>query len=185
MQRQRRLPHGKLAAAGFTIIELLSVCAISAILITMSSFALECFYITQLNLFVSNLNTTVQSARTLALTRHRPVVICPSADHQFCADNWDNAAIVFIDENSNEMQDPDEPSVALIDLSKQVGSLKWVAFGGKKNLTFTASGFTDNQNGRFYICPTKVETKFLRQLIIHKSGRPRVASPAELKMKNC
>lgn len=185
MRRQRRQISKKLAVMGFTIPELLSVCAIGGVLAMLSSYTLECLYITQLNLASSNLRSIVQSARSLALTNKLPVVICPSTDQLTCAKDWGNAAITFVDRNSNKIQDENEPSQALITISNQVGSLKWVAFGGKTNLTFTSDGFTDNQNGRFYICPKKSGQRFLRQLIVHKSGRPRVASPAEIKQKNC
>ncbi|WP_390593387.1 GspH/FimT family pseudopilin [Simiduia litorea] len=185
MQRQRSQPNRKPAITGFTLPELLSVCAISGVLAMLSSYSLECLYVAKLNLAVSNLSSMVQSARSLALTQKRPVIICPSTNEITCAEYWSNSAIIFIDKNGNKIQDDDEPSETLITLSTQIGTLKWVAFGGKTNLTFSPEGFTDNQNGRFYICPTKQEQKFLRQIIIHKSGRPRVASPAEIKQKNC
>lgn len=170
---------------GFTVTELLITCGIVSLLSLFASNSLDIINTKRLNNLTTDIYQMVQSSRTFALQYKKFVIICPTADMQTCANRWSSAALSFIDLNGNKTLDDDEQIISTVSTPKDFANFRWVAFGNKTNLAFSAEGYTDNQNGRFYICREEKGKSIQRQILVHKSGRPRVAAPLELKHGYC
>lgn len=166
---------------GFTLLELLFCLLIVSILSLISTGLFALADTARANQASSQILHTVHLARSIAISHGRPAVLCPSADGIQCAATWQQQALLFLDSNRNGSRDDDEPIRHILKI--ETGKINWRAFGGRAALTFNQDGSTAHQNGRFYYCPSSGEKKNWRQWILHKSGRARLASPAE--MKNC
>lgn len=175
----------KSSHAGFTLLELLTCCAIATTLGMLSIPVNKMVLTHRINAATTDLFHLIQAARTIALSNNRFVTICPTSNQTSCDASWSTGALAFLDKNANRMMEEDETIIYTITSDPKLLRLKWSAFGRKTNLTFTGEGFTDSQNGRFYICPTNRDNKLERQLIVHKSGRPRLASPNEYLDEKC
>lgn len=85
-------------STGFTLLELMVAIAVAAILITVSAPSFRS--IIQNNRLVGQSNemvTAFQVARSEALKRNRPVIICPSSDGTGCGTAWTDGWIVAED----------------------------------------------------------------------------------------
>lgn len=109
MQISPRCPAGP-RQRGFTLAEVLTTLGVmgvslSLVVPTFSS-------LTRSNLRASAVNelvTTLHVARSEALTRNAPVVICPSADGLTCARvAWESGWIRFVDSNGDYRAEPGE-----------------------------------------------------------------------------
>ena len=169
--------------SGFTLLELLFTCTILSLMMLFASGSLDIINTKRLNNLTTELYQMIQLARTLALQNKKFVIICPTVDMKTCTENWQSSALAFIDRNGNKLMDKDESPITIVSTAQDFATFRWVAFGNKTNLSFSNEGYTDNQNGRFYIC--RKDASMQRQILVHKSGRPRIAAPAELKSGYC
>jgi len=113
--RSRREAHGP-RACGWTAIELLSICAILGVLTVLAA---PTFKETSLNARraerVNALLGALQGARSAAILRAQPVVVCKSNNGRQCASGpaatWSDGWIVFAnrDRDSPPRVDPGEP----------------------------------------------------------------------------
>lgn len=182
MSRYATCPGTRPAGAfGFTLLELLVCLLILSILSLLSSGLVSFADTARANQASSQILHSVQLARSLAVSHGHPAILCPSDDEVNCANRWNQRALLFLDSNGNATRDSDEPIQHILRID--AGQLNWRAFGGRTALTFNRDGTTAHQNGRFYYCPPSAERKNWRQWILHKSGRARLASPAE--MRSC
>ena len=166
---------------GFTLPELLGAVCILAVLtgvavphvrsmgdaMTVASFS---------NGFLSHLYL----ARSEAIKRRQPVVMCSSADGASCAAEagWERGWIVFHDSNGNGLREPQEQ------LLERVAALPTgFALRGNLNVAryvlYTPSGATRTAAGAFQagtltICRISTRPTEARQVVLNAVGRPRL-----------
>jgi type IV fimbrial biogenesis protein FimT len=126
---------------GFTLLELMASIAILAIVVGVavpsfmtviennrSQMAAEAFY------------SALIAARSEAVKRNQPIVLCKSADELTCinTNDWEQGWIIFADENANNALDVDEPLVQTNGLLR--GATLRASFGANDLLTYLPDG---------------------------------------------
>lgn len=176
------LEEAPLRPAGFTLLNLLSALAISAILTTVAipSF-FHLYNSVRANTTISQVVTLLNYSRYTALTHKKMTTVCPTSDNTNCGKGWENGILVFLDLNEDGKRTEDEAILTTNSKLESGASLSWRAFRNKPYIQFTQEGTTNSQNGRFSYCPPNQEKVYWRQIIVHRTGRVRRARPAELK----
>ena len=160
--------------AGFTVLELMFVCAIAAVLAGVAApgfheYSLNARRTSQLNELVHALH----AARSAAIRGGQPVVLCKSSDGAHCtplASGWDEGWIAFVnrDADSPAVVDADEP---ILLRQSRVGNLSIRANRGALTYwPFSRAGTT----ATFIFCDAR-GLESARAVIVSQTGRPRVA----------
>ena len=163
---------------GFTLIELMTAIALSAILLSMAVPALDSFTTNArqtgaINDFVSSMHI----ARNTAITTNARVTVCASSGGNWCeAVTWEQGWIVFSDQNSNQAIDGNDRVIAAssginrlsIQSGEFVRALQYRPNGRVINATATGS------SGQFTVCDDRGEN-YAKVVIVDLSGRPRLS----------
>lgn len=160
----------------FSLIELLATMAIvtSISLIALPSYH-DFIYQTQIKAEVNKWLLALNTARQAAITSNKIITLCPSDNGRFCAKNWHEGAIVFIDINKDHIRTADELLVQTIAPIKKSIAMTWRAFQNRNYIQFQQNGFTWDQNGTLRLCAKQESLKFNRALIVTRSGRIRLS----------
>ncbi len=172
---QQARPTG---ARGVTLIELLVVLAIAAIL---AQIALPEFNdIMKNNRAVARINelqTSLTFARSEAVKRNSPVVLCKSSNGTSCQDSgtaWQGGWIVFVDINGNGAVDPGAGEQVL-SLHGSVADKFTLTFEPTR-VVYTGTGLASQGiNGTYVLCDDR-GTSHAKGVVIGASGRPRLAA---------
>ncbi|HEB55106.1 MAG TPA: prepilin-type N-terminal cleavage/methylation domain-containing protein [Gammaproteobacteria bacterium] len=168
---------------GLTLIELMVTLAVFAIVTVLAFPGFKLYQqnsnrVSQINSMVASFNL----ARSEAVKRNLPVVVCASADQASCtgANNWTTGWISFVDSNSNGVLDGGEPLIyAHGRLSGANLILGDVDNNGTDRIIFRANG-TSNTAATFMRCDDRFNTDTLpnahaRAIILTASGRTRLS----------
>lgn len=157
---------------GFTLPELLTVIAITAISSSVSIHGYRHLINNVRAIEASTrISQTIQQARHAALHLRRSVGICPSHDGVNCGGTWSDSLLVFIDENRS--QNPSNQTVLQLIPAQTHGTVSWSSFRGSSILVFNSNGLTLGYNGTFIYCPTNKDMRYAKGLVLNKSGRLR------------
>jgi len=165
--------------AGFTLVELLVVVAISALLLALAAPAFNGLLSAQkstalVGAFMDSLNF----ARSEAIKRGGRAVLCKSANGTGCSSSgsWDQGWIVFYDANNNAAFDPGE------DLLQQRGATPGLRLNGNAQVASYVSYSTSGtaklvsgafQSGTFSLCPDPANAAAVRLIVLSSTGRAR------------
>ncbi len=159
---------------GFTIIEMMITIAILAVLVAaVAPSFIETIRMSRLQTQSNALFTSLMLARSEAVKRNYPVVVCKSADGAACtaAGNWEQGWLVFPDKDRDSTLDADEPVI------RAVGAL-----GGGNTLRSGANyanrvtyrpDATASQADAFRLCGSNAVDEEARQISVSLTGRPR------------
>lgn len=139
-----------------TLIELLSAVTVAAILLAIAvpSFRLYSQGV-RLSDATNGLVTTLNRARSEAVTRGRPVTVCASNDQASCAgaEVWTNGWIVFNDDNGNGSLDGGAEVVLAAKAGPAGAGTIEVPAGTLTSVTFRSTGaLTTPANQTFEVC---------------------------------
>ncbi len=168
---------------GLTLIELMVTLAVFAIVTVLAFPGFKLYQqnsnrVSQLNGMVATFNL----ARSEAVKRNLPVVVCASTDQASCSGsiNWTTGWIAFVDSNSNGQLDGGEP---LFHVHGRLSGANLI-FGdvdnnGTDRVIFRANG-TSNIAATFMRCDDRFKTDALpnahaRAVILTASGRTRLS----------
>ncbi|MFZ9037304.1 MAG: GspH/FimT family pseudopilin [Gammaproteobacteria bacterium] len=162
--------------SGFTLLELLVLLAVVAILVavgtpTMSEFIKNNRLTTQINTLVGDL----AYARSEAVTRNLPVVVCASNNQTSCSSaNWADGWIVFSDIDNNG--DVSAGEVVLRAQQLLEGNNTLVSTTGS-SVVYDSRGFSPNSNGSFSLCDERGPAH-VKSITISNTGRVRKGGSA-------
>lgn len=163
---------------GFTLIELMTILAVAAVLLTVATPALQQFTNNSrqtggVNDFISSMHI----ARNTAITTNARVTMCASAGGASCeVVAWNAGWIVFTDRNSNRLVDAGEKIIGtasgISGLDIQSGEFPSYLVYRPTGRAMTVS-VTGNV-GQFTICDGR-GASHAKAVIMDLSGRPRVS----------
>lgn len=158
---------------GFTLVDLLTTISIfSVILLTGMPTLTHLVEKEKLGTSSRTVQQALALAREAAALGNMPVSICASMDGTVCEKKWGKQLVVFRDPSGNgQLAGADQ---VLQVLSLEAGwQVRWSAFGHKPQLTLNGLGYTQHQNGSFYLCPT-TDKGLGRRIAVNKAGRGRI-----------
>ncbi|MEE9412217.1 MAG: GspH/FimT family pseudopilin [Methylococcales bacterium] len=158
-------------ADGFTIIELLVTMSIAAILLAIGVPSFQTMVQNRrIEISQLTLETDLEMARSEAMTRNQPVVLCrhngETATPTACSTtaNWQDGWVIFIDTNGDDKVDTDE----LLRVTPSLGAGLTFAYN-KPKITFTSRGFASGSNGTFMICDDR-GNQYGYNLVVSNTG---------------
>ena len=174
----------KRRAIGLTLIELLLVLAMMAVLTSLAVPSFRSLWVQRSVLLAAEaLLGDLRYARSEALKRARPVLVCQSANAISCtragaawADGW----LVFVDSNGNAQVDGDTadgPAEAVLRVQSSLPALASIASNGSPShsITFHATGSAKSAAQTILFTPAgSVPSKSHRALCISLQGRARI-----------
>ncbi|MEO6102777.1 MAG: Tfp pilus assembly protein FimT/FimU [Pseudoxanthomonas sp.] len=170
-----RLPGRRLSRrirAGFSLVESLTVLAITAILLLVGLPSYAGLIESQRASSAMHLLTAhMASARMTAITYRIPTVVCPSDRTGGCRrdGDWSQGWLMFFDADGNRQ--PDSRQDILRDENAPIHpSLRIVSSAGRTQLRYLPDGSSAGSNLSVRLCR---EDKLLAQVIVNNSGRIR------------
>jgi len=157
---------------GFTLLELMMTIAVLAVIagIGVPSFV-SIIESNRVQTQTNDFYTALLTARSEAVKRNQPVVICKSADQAACttADNWEQGWLVYVDEDADETLDAGEPTVLTHD--SLVGGLTLRAVNGSDDLLTYRPDGTLSSSEIFNVC-LDADTANGKSIDLSVTGRP-------------
>lgn len=164
--------------AGLTMVELMAVIAILAAILALAVPGYQ--ELIRNNRQISEvyaLRSTLANARSEALTRRAPVVVCPTTNGDACANttSWGEGYMSFVDSNDDNAPDPNDPNEERIQWEVR-DSLVDVQFDNdEQRVRFAARGTALGFEGIFTFCDDR-GTEGARGLILNAVGSVRSAA---------
>jgi type IV fimbrial biogenesis protein FimT len=121
----------------------------------------------------------LESTRYRSLALAAPTTICATAaDTVTCSRDHGGGLVVFEDIDEDGVVDSGEKVVVREMLAdNEEFWLVWRAFQNRPYLRW-AAGRTDSMNGTFTLCNRQRQDRWLRQLVVNRTGRTRPVEPA-------
>jgi type IV fimbrial biogenesis protein FimT len=165
---------------GFTLIELMMTLAVLAILTAAAAPAFgNLISSTGARASRSNLTTALNTARIFAASKSEHVVVCPSAEGQYCDDTteWQHGWIVFLDADNDSERGDDEELLSVG--AVQPADVAIVSSAGRKRVDYRPDGSATGSNVTFTVCDGRGAGE-ASTLVINNAGRVRggEATPA-------
>lgn len=164
---------------GFTLLELMTALAVSAILLSSAIPAFGRFSLEQrLNAESQRLFLDLQFARATAVNRNRAVTVCP-ADGEYCDDRaaWHEGWIVFVDRNQDRQRQTGEP---LLRTALNMRSHQAHSAPSRRQVRFFPNGTAVGTNLSIRVCGPANDIRW-QKISVSNSGRIRhKRQPADL-----
>jgi type IV fimbrial biogenesis protein FimT len=121
--------------------------------------------------------TALYTARSEAIKRSEPAVLCPSADGRACTNAttdtiWEQGYMLYVDRNENRERDVDEPVIRVFDVD---GRLAIRSSRYRDHVSYLPNGMASGTNATFVICHPAY-SELARAIIVSNTGRARVSS---------
>jgi len=162
-------------ARGFTLVELMSTLAVGAVLVGTAvpgfhGLVAKSHMAGEVNDLVSHLYL----ARSEAVKRFSPAVLCPSSNGSDCLNQpeWHHGYILFADENNDGQRDADE---TLLKVHQGATSgLTALSSVYRKRVIYRPNGMSGGANLTVTFCDPNGATS-PKAVIVSNTGRPRVS----------
>lgn len=123
------------------------------------------------NSSVSHMRKVLTSARNIALNNNQKVTVCPNTNG-ICNNNWQNTLSVFIDSNNNQKVD-DEETLYLTASNENTNGTWLIRNAATNSIQFNEQGHAFGSATTFLYCPSSMQNRYARQLVISFQGRIR------------
>jgi len=170
---------------GITLIETMLALALVAILLATAAPAFGTLIArNESDVSRGSLVTALETARILAVSRSGHVVVCPSADQQYCGrtTEWQHGWIVFIDTDHDGARSESEDLLS----ATQAGpdGVAILSGAGRKRIDFHADGSSPGSNATFTICDAR-GVQAAQAIVINNAGRLRTGQPTPAAAAAC
>jgi type IV fimbrial biogenesis protein FimT len=173
------VPH---KAQGFTIVELMAVLAImSALLLIAAPSFVDTIKDTRLRSESYAMRATLANARSEALARRAPVIVCKSSDLETCntdADPWVTAHVAFVDDNNDGVVDTGELFLAREHNDYITVTFRTFTGSPDDRVRFSSRGDSLGFSGTFTLCDDRGATQ-ARAVILNNAGDVRFATDTD------
>lgn len=156
--------------AGFTLVELIFTVAILAVLLVAGVPAFfDVLQRMRANATLHLLSADMAMARSTAVMRHAPVVICPRDDAGGCATatDWSRGWMVFNDPDGNRIPGGNEDILRVTD---PPGSGRLFLPASRRVLRYQPDGRSANANLTVYVCSND---RYRGKVVVNNLGRVR------------
>ena len=163
---------------GFTLIEFIFT---TAILVTLCAISLPALASLmqggQSRAAHNTLLTTLNLARSSAVSRGSEIVLCPSADQNHCDDSiwWQHGWIVFQDLDRNGTRNGAEP---LLSVTQAQPGMAIASSTGREHVTYRIDGSSTGTNLTFTLCDRRGSSR-ASTIVVSNSGRSRQGTPTK------
>lgn len=172
-------------ARGFTLIELLMTLAVFAILTAcaMPAFG-SLISSTGARASRSDLVAALNTARILAASKSAYVVVCPSADGQYCGrtTEWQHGWLIFVDADHDDVRDGSEELLAVG--QQQPDGVAILSTAGRRHVDYRPDGSATGSNVTFTVCDRR-GAEDATALVINNAGRVRSGEPTPAAAAAC
>jgi len=165
---------------GITLIETMLALALAAILLATAAPAFGTLTArTESDVSRGTLVTALETARLLAISRSAHVVVCPSADQQYCGQTteWQHGWIVFADLDHDGTRGVNEAILSVTQSGPNGVAI--LSGAGRKRIDFRPDGSSPGSNATFTLCDARGAAA-AQAIVINNAGRLRIgkATPA-------
>ena len=160
--------------SGLSLLELLITMAVAALLLSYAAPNLSRLVAaSRQTATVNQLLGAVQMARTIAIARHKAVVLCPNDGHERCAtqaQSWDFGYLIFVHDPPTRPYQVTDPAalVAVKSLPERI-----IVHANRNAFIFRPLSVRSS-NGTFRVCDAALRVP-PRAVIVSVTGRPRIA----------
>ena len=161
--------------AGFTLVELMVTLGAAGILLALAVPAfLGLLERNRLETSASQMLGSLMLARSEALKRNLPVVVCKSADGAACiaSGGWEQGRLMFADLNGDGLLDAGEDILEVAGGLRGGDTMRVVGTDFDKRIIYRADG-TASGVGTYVICNSDEDTRLAREISVELTGRPR------------
>ncbi len=156
--------------SGYTLIELLITAVVVSLIMAVGVPSVTLFIkndrlSTQINTLVGHLAL----ARSEAVTRHLPVIICASSNSTSCGGDWSDGWILFTDVDNSGTRSADED---IIRVQQELKGDNTLSNTTGAIVTYDERGFSPNSTGTFSLCDDR-GSSYMKSITISNTGRVR------------
>lgn len=163
---------------GFSLIELITTLAVSAILLAIGAPSLADFYVRyRADSSIRVIQQTLWFARNQAISLNRKVTVCALVAEK-CDANWQAGLTVFIDINGNNQLDSSDKKLTTTNAFHSKDTVKY----NRAVIRFLPDGLASGTNGTLKYCPSSPTSPYSQAIIINQAGRARISMESEI---NC
>ena len=175
--RKKDTQNHDVTANGFTLIEMLVAVLIVGVLLLVAAPGFS--DLISNNRMVSEvylMRATLSHARSEALARRAPVVVCPTTDGLACADSndWSSGYMTFVDTDDNNVANPTDPDEDIIQWEARQSPVDILFDNASKRVRFGGQGVALGFEGTFTFCDSRGAGD-ARALILNPVGSLRAA----------
>jgi type IV fimbrial biogenesis protein FimT len=172
-------------ARGFTLIELMMTLTVLAILIAAAAPAFgNLIQSTEAQTSRSSLSTALGTARILAVSRTKHIVMCPSTDQQYCGHTteWQHGWLIFVDSDHDGARGANEELLSVAD--RQPEGVAILTTAGRTRVDYRPDGSAPGSNVTFTVCDRRGD-ELATSLVINNAGRVRSGKPTAAAASAC
>lgn len=163
--------------AGLTLIELMVALAVLTVTVTIAVPSFQGVLArTRAATAYHQLTASLMLARMAAISRHQPVVMCPSADGLQCRSDlvWEDGWIVFPDPGHKGQ--PDGIDALLRRVDRLGGQLRVRSSRGRPQIRYRPDGRAPGSNLSLRVC--QGDQQLLAKVVVNNVGRARTEQAA-------
>ena len=163
---------------GFTLIELMIVLVVMGVILTLSAPSmLNILQKNRLQTAADNFFADLMLARSEAVKRNQPVVLCKSSTGSACdpSGNWELGWLVYADQDADGVKDIGEPVLRIGAALGSGDTLRVTAGAFSNQLTYHNDGSSSGTAGNetFVFCDADANQSTAREIMVAVTGRPK------------
>ena len=163
---------------GFTLIEMMIVLLIAGVVLALSGPSMaRLLQKNRLQSAAGNFYGDLMLARSEAIKRNQPVVLCKSSSGTACvvAGNWEQGWMSFVDQDADGALDVGEPILHVAKALNNGDTLRATGTAFDDQLIYRTDGSSSGIAGNetFVFCDADKELINAREILVTLTGRPR------------